>query len=736
MKTQLVFSLVLGVVVAGTSFAAAPEVSGNPFFINGRLNIKCGGEASAYLLQTRATDDDDWTNADIRKSGSFIQTVNQDYTGKAQWRLGNNPDNSEWVDFGTLNARCPQFGDYFSNGKYNDNCTADKAFDGDPATYYEPGSSPYYVGVDFGEKVEIGSIAYVPRNGFGDRVASGWIEGADNEDFSDAKKLCTLPSENASYGFHIIYLPEIVTNRYVRFRTTQWMNIAELEVGKPSDEAAEEEADLSEVNLRTHGVVIGDEYCPAFDWNPVAAPVTLKMAESADGPWTEVSNIAARVSSCEFKGGAFGRLLYFRLVSGAYQSAVVEARHLRRIPTDGAVISWQGKESWGAGPGTYAFDGDAGTWPNLDYPGNRPKLVVSYGAEGATNHIARMLLLARNDGEYNRINGVNLYGSTRPAEVEVATDTLTARLTPSSVSGAAQGQWSDAACDATFCYPTYVIQNCGWGNVAEVKFYGWYDGEVEGESEPTAITSFTVTPYDVADFKANLSWNPVAGELRVERSVLNGPWKTIATVGGPDSAYVDTNEYKVGLLRSYRLSNASQTTGAVSYRKMRRLDVSAGTIFANGEPYDGYGNFERAFDGDISTRVDLWGVDSSYYGLIKVGVDFGSATNFVGCIRAYPRKDGSYDKLWGMTLYGGTRDAESEKALNLSGAVNLSPPLSSVQENTWHLVMANDLSGMAKAYRTYFIAGMTKGGGGCVAELEFYGWTKDDARHGIVVFLR
>ena len=731
-----VASVVLSSLFAGVAVAAdAPQA----FFINGRLNIKVSGGAGDYILQTRASESDEWTAVEnLKKSGNFLQTPTQDYTGPSLWRFATTAKPDDWTYLPTISARQPLLsGTPFSNGQYNDSCTADKAFDGDPNTYYEPGSSPYYVGKDFGEPVTIASIAYIPRTGFGERVQNAWIEYADKEDFSDAQKACDFPGENASFDLHVIYLSPIKA-RYVRFRKDSWPNIAELEISAPGGEGTEEEADLSAVELKVLGKAEGDDYNPVFTWIPVNAPVVLKSAGGADGPWETVAEIDALVATCECRDAPIGQLRYYRLESGIYQSAVVTARRLRRIPMTNAKISWQGNATaWGDHPGDLAFDGNTSTFPDIDYGSKRPKLVIGFGETGATNHIAQMLLFPRDhDTYYKRTGGVNLYGSAFTAEEEVATDNLAARLTPNPSPAAQRGYWADVACDPTFCYPTYVIQNCENANAAEVRFYGWYEGEVEGESQATDIAGFAVRPLDMATFLAHIEWNPMPGQICIERSVNRGPWSTLATVAGLNGAYVDREVFKPGTLLKYRLLNSEQTTDAIAYRTMRRLDVSAGVIFANGSPYDANGNFERAFDGDLNTRLDIWGVNSPDYGNLKVGVDFGGPTNFIGCIRAYPRKDGSWDRLTGMTLYGSARDSETEKELSLSSAVALSPSLAKVQEGDWNLVMANDLDERAKAYRTYFVANMTNGGCGNIAELEFYGWSKSDVSKGFIVYVR
>ena len=735
-KTLLLFAMLVS---AATAWAETPTVDTPHYFINGRLVIKIAGDASGFVLETRATEDDEWTTVEgLTRSGDFLMTPTQEYSGVSCWRLGVSGEDPKWADFGTISARHPILsGIYSSNGQYNDNCTAPMAFDGNPDTYYEPGSAPYYVCMDFGEEREIVSIAYMPRNYFGDRVQNGWVECANSADFSDAWTICTLPNEIATRELHVIYLQKTTTARYVRFRTNQWMNIAEFEINEPGNEGADEYADLSKIGLKVGGIVVNDCYRPSFTWDPVNAPVTLQVATSSDGPWEVVDAIDPLSAAYVHESGPFGQLLYYRLVSGPFKSAIVSARHLRRIPTSNADIQWQGTQPWGDHPGSHAFDDDDSTFPDLSYNGGLPKLVVGFGDEGATNHIAIMRVLPRNDGTYYpHANGANLYGSTRAPADEIATDDLSTRLSLTSVSGVALSIWTEVACDATFCYPTYYIKGCESGNLAEVQFYGWFEDDHPTEQQPTVVKGLTVMPLDVETFKANITWAPLLGDVTIERSVNRGPWSDLAVIGGRDGVFVDHESFKPGTLLKYRMSNTEGTTAAISYRTMRRLSIDGGVTFANGSPYNENGTFDRAFDGDTNTRCDIYGVEGKDYGNIKLGIDFGEATNYVGCIRAYPRKDGSHERMTYMTLYGGMRDCEAEKALDKDGAVKLTQPLPSVQQNTWHLLMADDLSENAKPYRTYFVSDMTGGGGGNIAELEFYGWSKSDLVQGLMIFVR
>lgn len=721
---------------SGAAWAAAPN-PGKAYAVNGRILIPITG--SDYIVQSKGPDDADWMTEKFGASNDFFRSDDQTYEGPRQWRIGTKAEPHEWTDLGTINARHPLTGTAFSNGKYNDNCTADKAFDGKPYTYYEPGSSPYYVGLDFGEAKEIASVAYVPRTGFGDRVKSGWVEISETADFDNPTTICTLPADNASFTLSVIRLEKPVEARYVRFRTTQWMNIAELEFSAPETGEAAEAADLSDIKLKA-GYKRGDGiYHAQLAWEPVNAKVTVKGATSVEGPWTDLAELEANAASFEYAEAPIGRPYFYCLASGPYRSSVVSFTQLRKIPFTGCTFAWQGNQDWGEHPGSWAFDGNLENFVDLNYANTVPKLAVDFGTGVLTQHVAQVLIYPRvgsNEEQIRRLNNAHLYGSTRSAEDEMKTDDLAAQLSLNPVGTVWNYAWQDIACDPTFSYRTYYLGNCIYANVTEIEFYGWYDSDVEGFAAPlpTAIAGLSVLPTDLKDFYASFNWQAFAGTARLERSVNGGAWTTLATVDGPNRTYVDRDEFKVGVLRRYRLVSAIETSAEVSFRKMRKLSFEGATIFGNGGAYDANGSWEMCFDGNLNTRCDLW--DGNNNRKIKVGVDFGEATNYVGLVRIHSRKDGFFTRLEGAMLFGGTRASEDEaNTYDREGAAALTDALAVQDVSRWYEVLTPIVSGEEQAFRTYFLSNMKEGGGN-IAEIEFYGWTKADLRHGFMVLIQ
>lgn len=122
--------------------------------------------------------------------------------------------------------------DYSTSQKSDKVNTKQMVFDGDPATYFASyDRSKTWVGLDLGEKHIITRIGYAPRPSLATRLLTGIIEGANNEDFSDAMPIHIIKQEVPD--MKITYTDVECTRafRYVRYVSPHDMrcNIAELE---------------------------------------------------------------------------------------------------------------------------------------------------------------------------------------------------------------------------------------------------------------------------------------------------------------------------------------------------------------------------------------------------------------------------------------------------------------------------------------------------------------------------
>lgn len=117
--------------------------------------------------------------------------------------------------------------------------TKQMAFDGDFTTFFASyDRSNTWVGLDLGEKHVITRVGYAPRQGESSRLVTAIIEGANNEDFSDALPIHIIKEE--APAMEITYADIDCTRgfRYIRYVTAhdKRCNIAELEFYGTPDE--------------------------------------------------------------------------------------------------------------------------------------------------------------------------------------------------------------------------------------------------------------------------------------------------------------------------------------------------------------------------------------------------------------------------------------------------------------------------------------------------------------------
>ena len=123
-----------------------------------------------------------------------------------------------------------------TDSSWNNNPATRKtaAVDGDLNTYFDaPNVNGGWVGYDFGAGSNsiIREIRYAPRNELGARMSNGLFQGANNEDFSDAVVLFTVPDVPPSGVMTSKYINNNQSFRYIRYLSPNngSCNIAELE---------------------------------------------------------------------------------------------------------------------------------------------------------------------------------------------------------------------------------------------------------------------------------------------------------------------------------------------------------------------------------------------------------------------------------------------------------------------------------------------------------------------------
>lgn len=118
-----------------------------------------------------------------------------------------------------------------------DSQNPERAFDGDPQTYYNSqAKSQAWVGLDLGRPYIVKKVGWMPRVGYPERVQLGLFEGANDPTFTDAIPLCLIQDEGVE-GKMLYGAVEVSRGfRYVRYvgPADSRANVSELEFwGEP-----------------------------------------------------------------------------------------------------------------------------------------------------------------------------------------------------------------------------------------------------------------------------------------------------------------------------------------------------------------------------------------------------------------------------------------------------------------------------------------------------------------------
>ncbi|MBP5285961.1 MAG: discoidin domain-containing protein [Kiritimatiellae bacterium] len=227
----------------GANFNGGPVPWSAPFAINGRLTIPLAEGHTSYIVQKYDEAQGVWnTVADVGSHNAYTYSPDQSLRGSSVWRVAyvpTYPGQSEpnfWREF-TVDARNPASGTILSVGGVweGSGCVPEYAFDGYNFSFYEPHASSWatdklWIGLDLGSEKKISSIAFIPREGDAYRCEGAKLQVADNEAFTNAVDLYTVPAYR-NYEFYLIELDEPVIARYARiWKPTEWFNIGEFEV--------------------------------------------------------------------------------------------------------------------------------------------------------------------------------------------------------------------------------------------------------------------------------------------------------------------------------------------------------------------------------------------------------------------------------------------------------------------------------------------------------------------------
>jgi hypothetical protein len=516
---------------ATSAFAEAPiiEFSG---YINGVMSIWATNAVApvSRVVQMKAADADDSHYADVAfSSTTFKDNKNNVYNvyyletnwnGLASVRIANVDASSVRTyayvgDFENSISASPVA---FLNSTYPSAYPASNAMDGKIDTFAD-GSSERdgrMFTADFGERRTITSVRWVHRR-FGqilDRTYNAVVECSDDPDFAEGvTTVLTIPSASPAYpGYfkivheHVLDAPK--TARYFRYKSANgtFGSLAELEFTTSDYETFMEEPSVAYSDITNFYPVVSATPYPSFS----SLSSVVQRASNENGPWRDACEWTIGAGAVIYTNtvDAVGPARFYRLrtvcgradsLSKVVDGPAVRAVRYRRLdrswgneatllprvvvmpPYSGATSTTEARK---------AFDGNAGTAPDIYPPGDtrNPAIGLDFGDAGV--HIAFVRLLPRNITQGpGRVNMTSLYLCT---EEDWSDAVAVAR-----VNGMAENEWrllpvAPLAAPNRFAWISAPANNgsSSWwyGNVAEFQMFGWTDEDViKAETSGTTI---------------------------------------------------------------------------------------------------------------------------------------------------------------------------------------------------------------------------------------------------------
>jgi len=523
---------------------------------------------------------------------------------------------------------------------------ADKAFDGDTSTYYDPkwASCDTYAGYGLSRPCVLTRIRYYPRNESYTiaRLGRSVIQGANESDFSDAVDIYSfsgkVPADLITNLRWLEVVPDVAAP-FSYFRILEkWNgesytfagNTAELEFY--GMEAGNLQQDLS--------VVRGDypEVANVLNWSPAFGETTILRAFGPGGPWTEVARFNG-VNTWSDTTAPGGSVCYYRAIteftyggesiSLTNKTAVAAPRRwrlLERDPSDMThlrsgvnLIYTCGTTTplcWinGAGKNTYADVTNSlmiafnnVLWKDYNDGGNvNSSAGILYCYDCVDTQYSNPTCMGVDLGEgahfaflrlypcyYAHCNGIVASGSNNANWSNRSNFTILTEETsgivhadPSSV------KWfefesfdSETAYRYLFCYNSYN----GWQNrLSELQFYGWLESEVAGLAAGTTDLSLTCGTSP----SVTLTWAPVqyGSTYKIERKTGDGAWEAVASaLPIATTTWTDTSVVCNGTRYTYRVTTVNGANEAYSEEVEIRPYVAGNGIGLHGEWWTNYG---------------------------------------------------------------------------------------------------------------------------------------------------
>ena len=487
---------------------------------------------------------------------------------------------------------------------------ADKVFDGNLGTYYDPRSAncDTWLGYGLVQTCVVTRIRVYGRNDSVTtaRLQASYIEGANESDFSDAVVLHRFsesvpddwyqnqrwievtPNVTAPFKYYRIYQRQLGTEN------TFAGNVAELEfhgIGVDSfdDYLAEHIQPPTDFSVNRGGYPKADT---TLIWSPAfgSTGTTILRATGVNGPWTEISRVSGSRTSYADVTAPAGIRSYYRIaanyslngetvsLTNETTASLFRYRLLERDPygsmtqfRSGVSLIYKGGSGYWTGGSVegscmLAFDNAVQNGSNqnhADIGAVSPRTCIGVDL-GEPVHFFLMRFFPRTNRTNS--NGAVLSGSNSSNwNLDGNFDTITEPI--SGVVGDYSGTWierpsldTDTAYRYLFCHNPAL--NAWNDNVSELQFYGWTEAEVSVVAQDVTDIAATcgVTP------SVTLSWTPVKyGTYTIERKTGDGAWTTVASnLPASTATWADTSVTCDGTLYTYRVTTVNGASEAIS----------------------------------------------------------------------------------------------------------------------------------------------------------------------------
>ena len=578
-------------------------------------------------------------------------------------------------------------------------------FDGNTATAFDSEAAFIYVGLDLGSPKTIERVRYFPRGGLAFRMTGGRIRGANAPDLSDAVTLHTItvnPPEGTWQDVTLSVSP--TTYRYVFFTTGAggFGNVAELEFfgvsgtpppppppAPPAITSQPQSVTVTAGSPASFTVVASSTGALSYQWSKNNVAIAGATSATHLFATTAVTDGGSYVLVVSSTGGSVTSAAAVLTVNPATSvSGRLSGTPIGSAPWSGLAV----------GDKNAAFDGNTATAFDSDAS------FIYVGLDlGTAKTLDRLRYFPRGSLAF-RMNGGRIRGANAPD----LSDAVTLHTVPFNPP---EGTWQDVtlpASSAGYRYMFFTTDGSGFGNLAELEFFGTGGGAPPPPPPPAPPTitsqpqSVTVTAGSLASFTVGVSSGVAVGYQWSK----NGAAITGATSGSyliATTAGADAGSYTV--LVSSTAGSVTSAAAVLTVNPVVPVSARLSGTPMGSAPWRGLaaGDKNAAFDGTTATAFD------SEASFIYVGLDLG-AQKTIDRLRYFPRVSLAF-RMNGGRIRGAN-------SADLSDAVTLHTITSNPPEGTWQDVT---LPVSPATYRYIFFT--TDGGGyGNVAELEFFGF--------------